>query len=117
MKVKDIKDIKANPGFISNEDAMRFLYFVTIWDGYYCDFVGVTYHIGDGIHDKRTEIFECDGWCYDATEFIDDLELEQLDKIICEFRTGEITRFEFCFNYDRLESPGYAIINVTSREK
>ena len=103
-----IKDIKRKPGRLANEEAIRFLYFLFDWDGYYCDFIRVKAFGSDEVRFDNSE---------EARAFIDDLELEKLDRIICDFRTHAITRFEIGFNYNGLESPGYAIMNITSREK
>lgn len=103
-----IKDIKRKSNRLSNEEAIKFLYFLMDWNPNYFDFIMV-------------ESLGCDakyfGSSEEAREFIDELEAYKLSKITCDFTTSAITRFEFCFNYDRAESPGYAIINVTSMEK
>lgn len=101
-----IKDIKRKTGRLTNQEAINFLYFLIDWNWNYFDFIRVRPFGCDEVYFDNSE---------DARDFLDDLELEKLDKITCDFRTRAITRFEICFNYDRPESSGYAIINVTSR--
>lgn len=106
-----IKDIKIKPDRIANEEAIKFLYFLMDWNGSYFDFIKVRYNrYRDEIKEAYFDSVE------EARAFIDNLELEEIDKITCDFRTGAITRFEFCFQYG-FGDPRYGIINVTSREK
>lgn len=107
MKIKDIE--KKTIG-ISNTEAIKFLYFLFDWYGKYFDSINISYCDDEWLDVNFDSIKE-------AKAFIDDLELEQLDTITCDFKTrdfadSDITRYEITFDYEKFGPSFCAVINV-----
>lgn len=107
-----IKDIKRKSNRLSNEEAINYLYFLFDWYSNYFNSINVSYCDDENLEVNFNNIKE-------AVAFIDDLELEQLDRITCDvathdFSDSDITIFEIIFYYDRF-GPEYAVITVTPK--
>lgn len=105
-----IKDIKKKPRGISNTEAIKFLYYLFDWYGKYFDSINISYCDDENLEVSFDSIKE-------AVAFIDDLELEQLDTITCDFKTrdfadSDITRYKITFFYETFGPSVYAVINV-----
>lgn len=108
-----IKDIKRKSGKISKEEAINFLYYLFEW------YDGCFYSL---------DVSYCDDECkwrnvsFDSREkaiaFIDDLELEQLDVINCDFEEAlyfsdsDIIRYSINFNHNWSRPLEYARIGI-----
>lgn len=98
-----IKDIKRRTARVTNLEAINFLLFLIDWNGEYFEGFEVS-TTDESLEFQKT---------YEAREFIENADMDDLRRIYCHFKTTKIINFEIIFNYGATDKPGYAIINVT----
>lgn len=107
-----IKDIKRKSGKISKEEAINFLYYLFEYYGDCFDSLNVSYYDECEWHKVSFDSRE------KAIELIDDLSLDQLDIINCDFEEAlyfsdsDIVRYSINFNHNWSRPLEYARIGI-----